>query len=258
MTKTKKCQPDAGDRPDLIQTEHVPSTGLARQNNKNKLKNRKSKYCQNVTVVEDIKHSQVIPFILSTVHTVHTLEPRVTVLVNVRPAQTCHTLAPRVTDLVPVGESLLSILQQSLFWSLAVQASITQVSSLKYPVTPFILSTVHTVHTLEPRVTVLVNVRPAQTCHTLVPRVTDLVPVGESLRSILQQSLFWSLTAVVAVVEVVKSVQASRTQVSSLKSPSHTVHTQYCPYRSYSRTESHCSGQCQARTNLSHSSSESH
>ena len=31
--KTKKCQPDAGDRPDLIQTEPVPSTGLARQTN---------------------------------------------------------------------------------------------------------------------------------------------------------------------------------------------------------------------------------
>ena len=110
------------------------------------------------------------------------------------PAQTCHTLAPRVTDLVPVGESLLCILQQSLFWSLAAQASITQVSSLKSQVIPFILSTVHTVHTLEPRVTVLVNVRPAQTCHTLAPRVTDLVPVGESLLSILQQSLFWSVT----------------------------------------------------------------
>ena len=27
ITKTKKCQPDAGDRPDLIQTEPVPSTG---------------------------------------------------------------------------------------------------------------------------------------------------------------------------------------------------------------------------------------
>ena len=28
--KTKKCQPVAGDMPDLIQTEHVPSKGLAR------------------------------------------------------------------------------------------------------------------------------------------------------------------------------------------------------------------------------------
>ena len=206
LTKTKKCQPDAGDRPDLIQTEHVPSTGLARQNNKNKrnekYKNKKSNYLQNVTLVEDIKHSQVIPFILSTVHTVHTLEPRVTVLVNVRPGQTVHTLAPRVTDLVPVGESLLSILQQSLFWSLtAVVAVVEVVKLIKWSkhsqvtwVIPFILSTVHTVHTLEPRVTVLVNVRPAQTCHTLAPRVTDLVPVGESLLSILQQSLFWSLT----------------------------------------------------------------
>ena len=91
LTKIKKCQPDAGDRPDLIQTESVPSTGLARKQNKNKLnekyKKKKSNYLQNVTLV--VKHSedtQVIPFILSTVHTVHTLEPRVTVLVNVRPA----------------------------------------------------------------------------------------------------------------------------------------------------------------------------
>ena len=29
-TKTKKCQPAAGDWPDLIQTEPVPSRGLAR------------------------------------------------------------------------------------------------------------------------------------------------------------------------------------------------------------------------------------
>ena len=36
-TKTKKCQPDAGDRPDLIQTEPVPSIGLARQHKKNQL-----------------------------------------------------------------------------------------------------------------------------------------------------------------------------------------------------------------------------
>ena len=46
--KTKKCQPDAGDRPDLIQTEPVPSIGLARQNYKNQLnekqKNEKLNY----------------------------------------------------------------------------------------------------------------------------------------------------------------------------------------------------------------------
>ena len=161
--------------------------------------------------------SQVIPFILSTVHTVHTLEPRVTVLVNVRPAQTCHTLAPRVTDLVTVRESLLSILQQSLFWSLTAQASITQVSSLKSQVIPFILSTVHTVHTLEPRVTDLVNVRPAQTCHTLAPRVTDLVTVRESLRSILQQSLFWSLSTVVAVVKLSVLYSSSKVWNSLMK-----------------------------------------
>ena len=50
--KIKKCQPDAGDRPDLIQTEPVPSTGLARQNNKNqrneKIKTEKINYLSNV------------------------------------------------------------------------------------------------------------------------------------------------------------------------------------------------------------------
>ena len=37
-TKTKKCQLDAGDRPDLIQTEPVPSIGLARQQNRKSVK----------------------------------------------------------------------------------------------------------------------------------------------------------------------------------------------------------------------------
>ena len=41
-TKSKKCQPDAGDRPDLIQTEPVPSTGLACS---------KSNYLSDVTLV---------------------------------------------------------------------------------------------------------------------------------------------------------------------------------------------------------------
>ena len=41
--KTKKCQPVAGDMPDLIQTEHVPSKGLARPKNKNKQNEKKKK-----------------------------------------------------------------------------------------------------------------------------------------------------------------------------------------------------------------------
>ena len=40
--KNKKCQPAAGDMPDLIQTEHVPSSWLARPNKKI-TKTRKSK-----------------------------------------------------------------------------------------------------------------------------------------------------------------------------------------------------------------------
>ena len=78
----------------------------------------------NVKLTKWSKHSQVIlviPFILSTGHTVHTLVPRVTVLVPAMPGHTVHTLDPRVTVQVPVGESLLSILQQSLFRSLSVQ-----------------------------------------------------------------------------------------------------------------------------------------
>ena len=42
--KTKKCQPAAGDIPDLIQTEYVPSSGLARPNKKiNRMKKIKKK-----------------------------------------------------------------------------------------------------------------------------------------------------------------------------------------------------------------------
>ena len=190
---------------------NVPDSRLARQQNKNKrnekYKNIKSNYLQNVVnsvkLFKQSQETQDKPFILSTGHTVHT--PRVTVLVPARPGHTVHTLDPRVTVLVPVGESLLCILQQSLFWSLSVQAGTMLISSLKSQVTPFILSTGHTVHT--PRVTVQVPVRPGHTVHTLVPRVTVQVPVGESLLCILQQSLFWSL-----------SDQAGTTLVSSLKS----------------------------------------
>ena len=38
--KTTKCQPPAGNMPDLIQTVHVPSRGLARPKNKNKLERK--------------------------------------------------------------------------------------------------------------------------------------------------------------------------------------------------------------------------
>ena len=45
VTKTKKCQSAARDTPDLIQTECVPDSGLARQIKKNKqnVKERKIK-----------------------------------------------------------------------------------------------------------------------------------------------------------------------------------------------------------------------
>ena len=51
--------------------------------------------------------------------------------------------------------------------------------------------------------------------------------------------------------------------VSWHTTPGHTLHTvvvpvQYWSHRSYSSTESHCSGPCQARSHHSYSSSESH
>ena len=59
--KQQKCQPAAGDRPDLIQTEPVPSSGLARQTNKNKLNektlNYKRNYLSNVSIAQSVKHT---------------------------------------------------------------------------------------------------------------------------------------------------------------------------------------------------------
>ena len=54
-TKSKKCQPDAGDRPDLIQTEPVPSTGLARS---------KSNYLSHVTLAS-IDQSFMVKYLRS-------------------------------------------------------------------------------------------------------------------------------------------------------------------------------------------------
>ena len=55
VTKTEKCQPAAGDMPDLIQTEHVPSSWLARSKNKNqqneKYKIQNENYLSDVTMI---------------------------------------------------------------------------------------------------------------------------------------------------------------------------------------------------------------
>ena len=63
--KTKKCQSNAGDRPDLIQTAPVPSLGLARQHNKNKpnekMKNRKTNYLSHVKISDSFKSNNSIP-----------------------------------------------------------------------------------------------------------------------------------------------------------------------------------------------------
>ena len=57
VNKIKKCQPAAGDRPDLIQTEPVPSRGLARPQKKinrtKKLINEKRNYLSNVTLKKE-------------------------------------------------------------------------------------------------------------------------------------------------------------------------------------------------------------
>ena len=68
MSKTKKCQPDAGDRPDLIQTEPVPSIGLACQQNKNqqneKIKNIKINHRSHVKTEDSLKMKGLIPLSL--------------------------------------------------------------------------------------------------------------------------------------------------------------------------------------------------
>ena len=132
--KTKKCQPDAGDRPDLIQTEPVPSIGLARQQNKNKqnekTENRKSVsllssshwsrlsghtlHTPRVTVVVPVSghgHGQHTPRVTArsrswpSSHGQHT--PRVTARTQSQPAgHTPHT--PRVTVVVPVSHQRLT------------------------------------------------------------------------------------------------------------------------------------------------------
>ena len=58
-TKTKKCQPVAGDMPDLIQTEHVPSKGLARPKKNIKHENNKMKICMESTDVTLVNGSKL-------------------------------------------------------------------------------------------------------------------------------------------------------------------------------------------------------
>ena len=60
-TKTKKCQPAAGDMPDLIQTEHVPSRGLTRPKKNTKHENNKKKIhmkSNDVTLVKEHELTQ--------------------------------------------------------------------------------------------------------------------------------------------------------------------------------------------------------
>ena len=142
MSKTKKCQPDAGDRPDLIQTEPVPSTGLARQQNKNANSDDSHKVLTSIPLSHVTKKTKSINLLSSSQrsrlsgHTLHT--PRVTVVVPVSGhGHDQHT--PRVTAM-------------SRSWSSS-----------------------HGRHT--PRVTARTQSQPAgHTPHT--PRVTEVVPVS--------------------------------------------------------------------------------
>ena len=69
IIKTKKCQSDAGDRPDLIQTAPVPSRGPSRQkikiNRMKKLKNSKSNYLLNVTLKKIVKQTKSFSLFLA-------------------------------------------------------------------------------------------------------------------------------------------------------------------------------------------------
>ena len=62
LIKIKKCHSEARDRPDLIQTMPVPGGSLARTKNKNKqnekIKNNKSNYLSNVTLVSKAKRTK--------------------------------------------------------------------------------------------------------------------------------------------------------------------------------------------------------
>ena len=145
-TKTKKCQPDAGDRPDLIQTEPVPSIGLARQQNKNK-QNEKLKiekvstfrlvlighgypvipsilreslvwslssghghdrHTPRVTAKSRSSHGRHTPRVTAKSRSSHGQQtPRVTARTQSQPSgHTPHT--PRVTEVVPVSQQRLT------------------------------------------------------------------------------------------------------------------------------------------------------
>ena len=158
IIKTKKCQPDAGDRLNLIQTEPVPTIGLARQQNKNKqnekTENRKSNYKSHVKTDDSHKEDTSIPLshVLTKTKSVSQLSSTHWSRLS---GHTPHT--PRVTVVVPVsghghGQHTLRVTA----WSRSRLSS-------------------HGQHT--PRVTAQTRSQPAgHTPHT--PRVTVVVPVS--------------------------------------------------------------------------------
>ena len=207
---TKKCQPDAGDRPDLIQTEPVPSIGLARQQNKNqlneKLKNEKTNYKSHETTDDPADSLPVanrlsagriplskelnspVPLSVANKKTedrhpddkwlkddlIKTTKCQPAARDALTPGHTLHT--PRVTVVVPVS---CHILPGHTLHTVVVPVSPGHtVHTLAVTVQVPVRSTGHTVHTLVVTVQVPVSSH-TPSGHTLhTPRVTVVVPVS--------------------------------------------------------------------------------
>ena len=172
--KTKKCQPDAGDRPDLIQTESVPSIGLARQTN----------YLSH-TSTNDLNDNLPVANRLpvSRIQLSKELNSPVSLPVANKGIEDRHPDDKWLKDALikstkcqPAARDALSSGHTLLTVVVPVSCHTLPGHTLHSVVVP--VSTGHTVHTLVPRVTVQVPVRPGHTVHTLVLRVTVQVPVG--------------------------------------------------------------------------------
>ena len=174
VTKTKKCQPDTGDRPDLIQTESVPSIGLARQTN----------YLSHIStddLIDSLPVANRLP--ISRTLLSKELNSPVSLPVANKGMEDRHPDDKWVKDVLikttkcqPAARDTLSSGHTLHTVEVPVSCHTLPGHTLHTVVVP--VSTGHTVHTLVPRVTVQVPVRPGHTVHTLVPRVTVQVPVG--------------------------------------------------------------------------------
>ena len=223
LSKTKKCQPAAGDRPDLIQTAPVPSTGHGQHTPRVTARSRSrpsghTPHTPRVTVV--------VPVMLSG-HTLHT--PRVTVAVpvsshgpvsdhrltrkhnknkqneklkNIKTNYLSHTKTDDLADSLPVANKL-SVSRISLSQELNSPVSLPVANKKtedRHPDDKWLMDALikttkcqsavrdillsgHTLHT--PRVTVVVPVSGQMLSgHTPhTPRVTEVVPVSGHILS---------------------------------------------------------------------------